>query len=152
VIGPFDPRFVAGLNRSFVSVYTPLHITSATMNDRPTAVSPGIERGRNVFSVFADMPARTAVSLDTRLSGTVSLHHGWYDVVVRHQATLIPDRVRVSVDVPEGWRIDRAPGMDRPFARRAAAAVDLDRTKRFRVHLVRDADTWDLWQRLEAGE
>jgi hypothetical protein len=151
VIGPFDPRFFAGENRSFVSLYSPLRIASATMNGKATSVAPGKERGRNVYSVFADMPAKSTAALDARLSGTVMLHGGWYDVVVRHQATLNPDRVHVSVDVPEGWRIDRAPGMERPFSGRASTSLELERTKTFRVHIVRDPGMWDLWSRLEAG-
>ena len=47
--------------------------------------------------------------------------------------------------------IDKAPGMEQPFARRATASMDLAKTTRFRVHLVRDVGTWDLWDRLEAG-
>ena len=70
---------------------------------------------------------------------------------VRHQATLNPDRVRVAVDVPVGWRIDQAPGMTRPFSRRASVNGQLDRTITYRVHVVRDPGAWDLWQRLEVG-
>jgi hypothetical protein len=62
-----------------------------------------------------------------------------------------PDRVQLSVDVPEGWRIDKARGMERPFSRRASVSVALDRTRTYGVHVVRDPGTWDLWARLEAG-
>ena len=58
----------------------------------------------------------------------------------------------MSVDVPKGWRIDKAPGMDQPFAGRATATLLLDKSTTFRVHMVRDPGTWDLWARLEAGQ
>ena len=73
------------------------------------------------------------------------------DLVVRHQPTINADRVHVSVDVPDGWMIDRAPNMERPFDRRATASMDLEKTTHFRVHIVREPGTWDLWDRLEAG-
>lgn len=151
VIGPFDARFYAGENRSLVSIYSPLQIASAKIDGKPVAVTPGSERGRNVYSLFTQMPARTSTTVDTKLAGNVPMHDGWYDVDVRHQPTLLPDRVRVSVDVPDGWRIDQAPGMDRPFAGRATATLLLDKAKTFRVHVVRDPGMWDLWTRLETG-
>jgi UDP-N-acetylmuramyl pentapeptide phosphotransferase/UDP-N-acetylglucosamine-1-phosphate transferase len=151
VIGPFDARFVAGESRSFLSLYTPLSFESSTVDGVPTSVSPGRERGRNVFSTFADLHARQKQTTLARLNGKVALHDGWYTVEVRHQPTLNPDRLHVSVDVPEGWRIDKAPGMTLPFSRRANVNTSLDRTTTYRVHIVQDPGSWDLWQRLEAG-
>ena len=151
VIGPFDDRFVAGQNRSYVSIYTPLGFQRASVNDKPIAVTPGRELERNVYSLFDDIPATTVDTLDAELDGVVELHDGWYTLEVRHQPTLNPDRVRVSVEVPTGWVIDAAPGMERPFERRAKKTVQLDRTARYRVHVTRDVDTWDIWGRLEAG-
>jgi UDP-N-acetylmuramyl pentapeptide phosphotransferase/UDP-N-acetylglucosamine-1-phosphate transferase len=151
VIGPFDPRFVAGENRSFVSLYSPLAFTSTKVNGKATAVSPGRERGRNVYSRFTDLLSKAQETTSARLVGAVALHDGWYSVEVRHQATLNPDRVRVAVDVPEGWRIDQAPGMARPFSRRASVDTLLEQTTTYRVHIVRDPGTWELWQRLKAG-
>ena len=86
------------------------------------------------------------------LDGVVKLHHGWYSLEVRHQPTLNPDSVHLSINVPEGWKIDRAPKMQIPYSRRASLTTSgLDRTTTFRVHLVRDPDSFDLWDRLEAG-
>jgi hypothetical protein len=33
----------------------------------------------------------------------------------------------------------------------ASTSVGLTKTTHFRVHLLRDVGTWDLWGRLEAG-
>ena len=41
--------------------------------------------------------------------------------------------------------------MERPVSRRASVSVALDKTRTYRVHVVRDPGTWDLWARLEAG-
>jgi hypothetical protein len=151
VIGPYDQRFVAGQNRVFVSLYSPLHIVQATSDGQNVPVSPERERGRNVYSLIDNVFSKQTKTITTKLDGDVALHDGWYDLVVRNQPTINPDRLHVSVDVPEGWKIDKAPGMERPFARRASASVDQTKTAHYRVHVVRDLGTWDLWDRLEAG-
>jgi UDP-N-acetylmuramyl pentapeptide phosphotransferase/UDP-N-acetylglucosamine-1-phosphate transferase len=151
VIGPFTDRFYAGENRTFVSLYTPLQFVQARVDGNPAEVSPQRERDRNVFSRFTDLASQQTETTAVSLGGKVALHDGWYTVEVRHQPTLIPDRVHVSVDVPEGWKVDKAPGMSRPFSRRADVNVLLDRTTTYRVHIVRDPGSWDIWQRLEAG-
>jgi UDP-N-acetylmuramyl pentapeptide phosphotransferase/UDP-N-acetylglucosamine-1-phosphate transferase len=152
VIGPFSPNYVAGENRSFLSLYSPLTIDSIAVNDRQlTTFAPTKERDRNVYSRIDEIAAKSSDTIGATLSGTVDLHDGWYDVVVRYQPTVNPDRVQLSVDVPEGWRIDKARGMERPFSRRASVSVALDRTRTYGVHVVRDPGTWDLWARLEAG-
>jgi hypothetical protein len=152
VIGPYDNRFVAGQNRSFVSLYSPLNFASASVDGTAADVAPGRERGRNVFSLFTSELSKQQKTVAVKLDGTVKLHHGWYDVVVRNQPSIIPDTVRVSVDVPPGWKIDKAPGMERPFARRASLNnPNFTKTTTYRVHIVRDPGTWDIWDRLEAG-
>ena len=152
VIGPFDGRFVAGENRSFVSLYSPLSAAVAKVDAAPTSIAPGRERDRNVYSLFVNLLSKTEKSLDLQLDGVVKLHRGWYGLEVRHQPTLNPDTVHVSVAVPQGWTIDRAPGMKIPVKRRATVTVaGLDKTTTFRVHLAPDPGTWNLWDRLVAG-
>jgi UDP-N-acetylmuramyl pentapeptide phosphotransferase/UDP-N-acetylglucosamine-1-phosphate transferase len=152
VIGPFDARFVAGEARSFVSMYSPLQFAAASVDNQATAIAPGRERGRNVYSLFVDQLSQTQKTLKVRLEGVVKLHRGWYSLEIRHQPTLNPDTVHVSVNVPEGWKIDRAPKMDIPYSRRASlTTTDFQKTTTVRVHLVRDPGSFDLWDRLEAG-
>jgi Protein of unknown function (DUF4012) len=152
VIGPYDERFVAGENRSFVSMYSPLTAASSEVDGRSTSIAPGRERDRNVYSLFVDLPSKTQKNLDLQLDGVVKLHRGWYALEVRHQPTLNPDVLHVSVAAPQGWKIDRAPNMEIPGKRRATVTVaGLDKTTTFRVHLVPDPDSWNLWDRLVAG-
>ena len=101
-------------------------------------MTPGRERGRNVYSLIERIPSRTQKTTVAKLAGPVELHHGWYSLQVHAQPTLNVDRVQVSVEVPEGWMIDKAPKMDMVFARRANANVSLDKTTTFRVHLAPD--------------
>ncbi|MFI5047444.1 MAG: DUF4012 domain-containing protein [Acidimicrobiia bacterium] len=151
VIGPFDQRFTAGVNRSFVSLYSPLRFGATGWGGASAAVSPGTELGRNVVALVRDLPAETTDTLTSTLDGTVDLHDGWYTLDVVHQPTLNADHVRVSVGVPAGWKIDAATGMKRPLPRRAVGRFDLTRNTRLRVHITRDPGSWDLWGRLEAG-
>jgi hypothetical protein len=152
VIGPFTPdRFVAGENRVLLSMYSPLQFESATVDGTDTAVSPGTERGRNVYSLFQRIPSKTEKVTVAKLGGEVKLHEGWYTLQVRAQPMLNPDRVHVSVDVPTGWKIDDAPGMTRDFERRASATFDQDSNKTFRVHVVPDGGSQNLWDRLVTG-
>jgi hypothetical protein len=152
VIGPFTPdRFVAGENRALLSMYSPLQFAAATVDGRATSVTPGRERGRNVYSLVENVPSRTQKTTITKLQGPVQLHDGWYTLQVRAQPTLNPDRLHVSVTVPEGWKIDQAPNMEMVFARRANANVSLEKTTTFRVHVAPDAGAQNLWDRLVSG-
>jgi UDP-N-acetylmuramyl pentapeptide phosphotransferase/UDP-N-acetylglucosamine-1-phosphate transferase len=152
VIGPFLPdRFVAGENRTLLSVYSPLDFVKASVDGKEAAVAPSRERGRNVYSLIERVPSKTQKTTAVELEGDVKLHEDWYTVQVRNQPTLNADRVHVSVDVPEGWRIDRAPGMELVFARRADVNVSPDTTMTYRVHIVPDAGAQNLWERLVNG-
>jgi hypothetical protein len=151
VIGPFDQRFVAGQSRNLVSLYSPLQFVDTGVDGNFQVVAPDREQHHNVVSVYADVFARSSKKVDANLQGKLALHGGWYSLQVRHQPTINPDRVHVSVDVPEGWKIDKAPGMERPFSRRATSTFVQQKDRTFRVHIVRDVGTWDIWQRLQEG-
>ncbi|MET0920047.1 MAG: DUF4012 domain-containing protein [Acidimicrobiia bacterium] len=151
VIGPATDKFVAGEHKALLSIYSPLDLGETTLDDQHIATSPGTELGRNVITNVVDIPSETTKTIHTDLAGTVPLHDGWYSLQVRHQPTVNEDHLRVSIAVPAGWHIDKAPGMEQPDARRATAKMTLTRDTTFRVHLVADPSTWDLWQRLRAG-
>jgi UDP-N-acetylmuramyl pentapeptide phosphotransferase/UDP-N-acetylglucosamine-1-phosphate transferase len=153
VIGPYlQDRFVAGENRTLLSMYSPLTFQHASVDGKPASIAPGRERGRNVYSVFEQVPSRTQKSTTTKLAGPVQLHQGWYTLRVHAQPTLNPDRVHVSVEVPQGWEIDRAPKMERLFSRRVSVNVLGDKSMTFRVHITPDAGTQNLWDRLVSGD
>ena len=42
--------------------------------------------------------------------------------------------------------------MELPFSRRASVSFLQMKDATYRVHLVRDTGTWDLWQRLQDGK
>jgi UDP-N-acetylmuramyl pentapeptide phosphotransferase/UDP-N-acetylglucosamine-1-phosphate transferase len=135
-LGPWDERFEPGEDRSFVSVYTPLAFTAASLDGAPTPLEAATELGRNVFSGYVDVPAGESRTLSVDLRGTVALGpDGWYELDVVRQPTLWPDRARVVVEVPDGWRIEAVEGLELLSPRRAGADVSLERTGRMRVRL-----------------
>jgi len=153
VIGPYLPeRFQAGENRAYMSLYSPLALTGAALDGGPVDIAAGVERGRNVYSLTASIPARTTQILTADFRGAVRLGPGgWYELDVGHQPTVLPDRLRVSIEVPDGWRIAAAPGLERISARQATRTMSQQEAERVRVRIVPDAPTWDLWDQLRTG-
>ncbi len=98
-----------------------------------------------------DVPAGSSREVRFTLSGTVKLKSGWYEVQIGHQATIRPDVLHVSVTVPAGWRISRAPGMRLDYDGRASAVLRPEAATTLRVHIVRQAGAWNLWDKLKNG-
>jgi UDP-N-acetylmuramyl pentapeptide phosphotransferase/UDP-N-acetylglucosamine-1-phosphate transferase len=153
VIGPYiADRFQAGENRAYVSLYSPLVLTGAAVNGRPVEPYQGVERGRNVYSLLASIPSRATQILTADFRGAVRLRPGgWYEVDVGHQPMVQPDHVRVSIAVPEGWRIAEAPGLEQVSARLATRNITQREPERVRVRIVADSPSWDLWDQLRTG-
>lgn len=153
VIGPYLPeRFQAGENRTILSLYSPLVLTGATLDGNPVDVIPGVERSRNVYSLVASVPARTSQMLTANFGGVVRLRPGgWYEVDIGHQPTVRPDLLRVSVEVPVGWRIAEARGLERVSTRQATRTITQQEPERMRVRLVPDEPAWNLWDKLQTG-
>jgi UDP-N-acetylmuramyl pentapeptide phosphotransferase/UDP-N-acetylglucosamine-1-phosphate transferase len=135
-IGPFDARFEPGEGRSFTSVYSPLGFTAATLDGQPTQLETGRELGRNVFSEFISVPSRQARTLSLRLAGTVPLDRGgWYTLDLVRQPTLLPDLVSVRVEVPPGYRVRDAEGIEVLGPHTAGGDLALTETGRVRVRI-----------------
>ena len=140
-----------GTTRQLVSMYSPLDFLGETLDGTPIAAESTTELGRNVFSRFVTIAPQSSRTLAAELEGTVDLRNGWYSVRVRAQPTVTPDRLVVSIEVPVGWRVDRAPGMTRVNERSVAVDGTQEETTTYRVHVVRDEANATLWQRLRAG-
>lgn len=152
VIGPFSEDYAAGQNRSLVSVYSPLDLRAATVDGEAVHVAGAPEAGRSVYGLFVDIPAESTRTLEMRFTGRVPLEPGgWYELALDPQPTLEPDPVHVSVEVPDGWEVVEAPGLLRPFDRRASGAAVLARPRRVRVQVAPDPPALSLWDRLRAG-
>ncbi len=124
VIGPGGPGFVAGQNRTFLTLYTPLQFFGATLDGSPTGLSSLPELGRRADSTFVDVGAGQTATLSTNLSGTVHLlPGGWYGLDLPSQPLINPDHVHVVVTVAPGWKITGVRSATRVGPGRAEATL-----------------------------
>ena len=136
VIGPFDERFEAGENRTFVSLYTPLALVGATWDGAPVVMEAANELKRQVYSSFFTIPAGETKTLEVQLEGTVTpLSDGRYELDVLHQPILRPGTLTATFEVPEGWRIVELEGAELDGDRRAVVSFtpQQEESVRFRV-------------------
>ncbi len=100
IIGNF---FVAhpipGENLSWVSIYTPWALQSATLDGRPLAMTSQYELGRQVYSTTVAIPSGRTDTLVLHLAGTWSSALSHYELGWYHQPVLFPDKVTTKVTV-----------------------------------------------------
>ncbi len=148
VIGPYDDRFRAGENRTYVSVYTPFGGGSASVDGRPVTLENQSDLGRTALSTVISIPSKSSSTLAVDLKGEVRLSDdGWYRLDLFHQPSLTPDDVEISVAVPKGWRIVQVQGLKADGGRRATVRMALDGPVTILVRLER-AGWSGVWERL----
>ena len=138
VIGPYDNRFAAGENRTYLSLYSPFTSRSASLEGRPVHLDSQSELGRLAHSATVSVPALSSRTVQLELDGRVHLDEGnWYRLDLGHQPLVIPDSVEVSVAVPEGWRIAETRGLQRTGSRQASSQLVLDEGRSLWVRVER---------------
>jgi hypothetical protein len=152
VAGPNDEGLAAGDNRTFVSVYTPLPLQSATVDGAPSATESGREFGNWVYSRYVQLVPGASAQLALALRGEERLAPGgWYELALPHQPQLDATATRVTVTVPDGWRFVDAQGLRvGDHGRTATLFQAVDRPEQLRVRIVRDLGS-GLWGRLQRG-
>ncbi len=109
-LGPYGPEFQAGENRTFLSVYTPLGVTSSALDGMPLALESGAELGQHVYSAFVDIPAGGTQTITLSVVGLIHLEAGgWYTVDIPRQPALGADQVTIALTVPSGWEVKAGP-------------------------------------------
>ena len=149
VIGPYDERFQAGENRTYVSVYTPFARRTGDARRRPVDPrQPARPRTGTPSRPILSIPAESSSTLTLDVGGRVALSDdGWYRLDVFHQTSLVPDDVEVSVAVPKGWRIAEVQGLDADGDRRATAHAGAGPARTILVRVERTG--WaGVWERL----
>ena len=151
VIGPFDNRFVAGQNRTFLSLYSGLGFTSAKIDGKAVGVSPGAARPQRLLAVRErvrqEQPRRSPPRWQGESRCTTAGTTWWCASSLRSTPIAYTCRStcrRAGASTARPRWSDRSPGA-------LTVSTTLDKTTTYRVHIVRDADTWDLWQRLQDG-
>ena len=104
------PGQPSGTNHLFLTVYTPLTATGATINDAPTGIGSVRRFGLSAYSIVVDVPPGGTVTVHLKLSGVVARSRQYQLTVVR-QPTVNLDHI----DSPSrargggGWRLSRLP-------------------------------------------
>jgi UDP-N-acetylmuramyl pentapeptide phosphotransferase/UDP-N-acetylglucosamine-1-phosphate transferase len=152
VEGPNTGGLVAGDNRTFVSIYTPLALRSAAINGSAAAMESGRELGRWVFSNFLTLPAGAQRTTTLAVRGTEKLAPGGsYQLTIPHEAGLQPTPTNVNVHLPDGWRFIDAKGLRiSADGHDATFSGSVNRDLVLRAKVVRDYGS-GLWGLLEAG-
>lgn len=107
VIGSaLKPPLPTGVNRTYVSLYSPWGLAGATLAGQPVGMESAEELGRFVYSSYVDIPPGGSVVLELQLAGTRARRgEGPYEVVVHRQPAVHPDEVRVSVGAVGEWDV-----------------------------------------------
>ena len=132
IVGPYLPTDTAGLNRTYLSVYTSKDtgVLGAKLNGKDVGVESHAELGLSVVSSFIEILPQQEVSLKALLDGG-SRNSNVYRLRVQRQPTLQPDDFRLEVTLPEGVSVkNKSPGM-RVEGRRVLWTGPLDSDKDF---------------------
>ncbi len=136
VDGPGFPGLVAGEDRIFVTLYTPLQFSHPTLNGAPSGLEPQRELGRWADATFVDIAAGQTATVAAHLSGTVHLAAGgWYELDLPLQPLINPDHVTVTVTVAPGWRVAAADGARITSATTAGVQLAMSTPHLVRVRL-----------------
>ncbi len=95
-----------GVNRTYLSVYTPLGLEDATWNGEDLLMESAHELDRNVFSQFLQVPPGATRTLELHLRGEIALpiadNERHYRLTLAHQPLVEPASVAVKVSESEG--------------------------------------------------
>ena len=109
VIGPNIPTIGPGVNRSYVTVYTPLPLERASLDGAPIGLESQPELGYSANATYIDVPPGSSRTLDVFAGGVLKLGAGGaYSLDVERQPLIVPDALDVEIDVPPGWRLEGA--------------------------------------------
>jgi hypothetical protein len=100
----------AGESRIYVSFYTPLALTGATVNQVAQSIDGTAELGRNVYSTTVLVPAGGTATIRLKLAGHVVLPNGSYQLTLWRQPTVRPDGVELTVRTNQGRTLVRTGG------------------------------------------
>lgn len=93
-----------GTNHTFLSVYSPLELQSATADGRPVDTEPQIEYGRNRYGLFVDVPPGGTTTLTFQLSGRLAAA-STYRLRYLAQPVVNPDRLAFTVEPAGGVKV-----------------------------------------------
>ncbi|HSH61184.1 MAG TPA: DUF4012 domain-containing protein, partial [Acidimicrobiales bacterium] len=129
------PNLPKGANQLYLSVYSPLGASGATVDGQPLLLESALERGRRVYSATVVVPPGGASTIELELEGRIeSSNEEGYHLDLHRQPFLAPDAVTTSLELAPGWRADRRSG-----GRDGTERLELVADRRTRVDVTRSA-------------
>jgi hypothetical protein len=101
-----------GTNQTWLTVYSPLALAAASENGHPVNMGAVPELGVITYSTFVQVPPGGEVTLTLHLNGRISSGKH-YQITLRQQPMVLPDRNLVQVAATAGWNI-RSPSRWQP--------------------------------------
>jgi hypothetical protein len=131
------PPLPKGANKVYLSVYSPLGASAATLDGRPLQLESQLELNRRVYSAYVVIPAGGTSTIELDLKGRVEQtgSGAGYHLDLHRQPFLAPDTVTTSLELAPGWRVDRRPGAGKDGSERLELVAD----RRMRVDVSRSA-------------
>jgi len=112
VIGPNGDRFVAGENRSYVTIYTALPVTNAWSDGHRVDIVSLPELGYHATSLTVSLTSGQQRTITLDLAGQLPLRADHrYRLNVARQPLISPDTVTVNVWAAPGWRLGKLRGL-----------------------------------------
>jgi hypothetical protein len=122
-----------GTNHRFLTVYSPLGATGATVNGAAAGVGSMQRFGLFAYTVVVDVPPKGTVTVELRLAGILSRSRQYQLTLVR-QPTVNTDHIEVTLNTRDGWKIVDFPGFQLEKGT-GKATVGEDRSNILTAHL-----------------
>jgi hypothetical protein len=99
-------------NVTWLNVYSPLPLLSATIDGRPARFRTELELHRQVHWVHVDVPPGGTARVHVELGGDVGLENGRYVLTVGRQPVATPDELTISVTPDPGTIVAASGGLE----------------------------------------
>jgi hypothetical protein len=144
VVGPFDSRFRKGVNEQIQTLYVAggYGFSQASLDGRRVGAEAQAELGGLALTQAVGVPSGSAAILSYQLArenaatrlGDDRLR---YRLLLRPQATVRPDKAKVAVAAPDGWRFAALPDHARVTGATASWSGTLDQEQELVFELTR---------------
>lgn len=99
-------------NVTWLNVYSPLPLLSATIDGRPARFRTELELHRQVHWAHVDVPPGGTARVHVELGGDVALENGRYVLTVGRQPVATPDELTISVTPDPGTIVAASGGLE----------------------------------------
>ena len=110
VIGSNGQGLASGTNRTYLSFYTPLVLTTSAVDGTRQPFESQLEFGYHVYSQYITVGSGQTVTVTLDLGGAMAAGLD-YHLGVGVQPMVNPDQIQVTVTPQGSWKVDRSSGL-----------------------------------------